>query len=127
MSRIFFSKCVPTGGRPEVLCETKQCLVESDVINTVNQLTYNLGWSATNYSEFWGKTLEEGIEYKLGTLKPDRFVLSMHPVRSIYDPHSLPKRFEAAEQWPDFISPIQNQGWCGSSWAISTAAVASDR
>lgn len=64
---------------------------------------------------------------RLGTLKPERFVLTMNHVRQIYDPSTLPKNFDAEQKWPQYISPIQDQGWCGSSWAISTAAVASDR
>lgn len=64
---------------------------------------------------------------RLGTLKPERFVLTMNHVRQIYDPKTLPKNFDAEQKWPNYISPIQDQGWCGSSWAISTAAVASDR
>lgn len=51
----------------------------------------------------------------------------MNHVRQIYDPSTLPKNFDAEQKWPNYISPIQDQGWCGSSWAISTAAVASDR
>lgn len=42
---------------------------------------------------------------------------------------SLPPYFNAFDDvyWSKFISPIRDQGWCGSSWAISTASVASDR
>lgn len=65
--------------------------------------------------------------FRLGTLKPDRFVLTMNPVRSIYDPKLLPTNFDSESKWPGQMSNIQDQGWCGSSWAISTAAVASDR
>lgn len=46
------------------MCETKECLVETDIINTVNQLSQTYGWMATNYSEFWGRSLQEGIELK---------------------------------------------------------------
>lgn len=65
--------------------------------------------------------------YRLGTLKPQTFVLKMNPVRRIYDPRALPREFDCEETWPGYISGIQDQKWCGSSWAISTAAVASDR
>ena len=64
---------------------------------------------------------------RLGTLQPHRFVQRMNPVRRIYDPNSLPREFDSEVKWPRFISPVQDQGWCGSSWAISTASVASDR
>ncbi|CAK5063179.1 unnamed protein product [Meloidogyne enterolobii] len=38
--------------------------------------------------------------------------------------------FDAREQWPDcysFINYIQNQGRCGSCWAVSTASAYTDR
>ena len=31
------------------------------------------------------------------------------------------------QEWPGLISRIENQGWCSSSWALATAAVAGDR
>lgn len=51
----------------------------------------------------------------------------MNPVKRYYDPAALPREFDSATRWPRYIGGIQDQGWCGSSWAISTAAVASDR
>lgn len=48
----------------EVLCEKHTCLMEPELINVVNQNSDNLGWTATNYTEFWGKRLEEGITLK---------------------------------------------------------------
>lgn len=65
--------------------------------------------------------------YRLGTLKPQNFVMKMNPVRKIYDPRNLPREFDSEETWPGYITGIEDQQWCGSSWAISTAAVASDR
>lgn len=51
----------------------------------------------------------------------------MNSVKRVYDPRNLPREFDSYGKWPGMISGIENQGWCGSSWAISTAAVASDR
>lgn len=51
----------------------------------------------------------------------------MNSVRRIYDLESLPREFDARTRWPRDISGIEDQGWCGASWAISTARVASDR
>lgn len=51
----------------------------------------------------------------------------MNPIKRNYDPAVLPREFDSRDAWPGFITGIQDQGWCGSSWAISTAAVASDR
>lgn len=42
-------------------------------------------------------------------------------------PELLPRAFNSAQHWPGLITDVHDQGWCGSSWAISTASVASDR
>lgn len=73
------------------------------------------------------KYQEKIINFRLGTLPPQRFVLKMNPVRRIYDPNALPREFDSDQKWPGFITEIQDQQWCASSWAVSTAAVASDR
>ncbi|XP_018568310.1 tubulointerstitial nephritis antigen-like isoform X2 [Anoplophora glabripennis] len=111
---------------PEWICENHTCIIDSSTIQRIDG-QYPYSWSARNYSEFWGKTLKEGVGRRLGTLPPQRFVLKMTPVRRAYDPNALPKEFDSEEKWPTFISGIQDQKWCASSWAVSTAAVASDR
>lgn len=35
-------------------------------------------WNAGNYSQFWGMTLDEGIQYRLGTTKPSSSVMNMN-------------------------------------------------
>lgn len=123
---IIFSTCTYLHNRTELLCNPEHtCLIEPRIVDTVN--LENFGWTARNYSFFWGKTLDEGIKYKLGTLQPERFVMKMNPVRRIYDPNSLVQEFDSEAEWPGYVSGIEEQGWCGSSWAVSTAAVASDR
>lgn len=112
--------------RPDMVCERHVCLVQPDLIDSVNRNNDKFGFVATNYSKFWGRTLEDGITFRLGTLQPQRFVMKMIPVKRIYDPDSLPKSFDSEKKW-GILSHIQDQFWCGSSWAISTAAVASDR
>jgi len=50
----------------------------------------------------------------------------MGPIR--YDKEiAYPTHFDARERWPRYISPIIDQEWCGSDWAVSIAGVASDR
>lgn len=39
----------------------------------------------------------------------------------------LPRKFNSVEKWSSFISEVPDQGWCGSSWVLSTTSVASDR
>jgi hypothetical protein len=40
---------------------------------------------------------------------------------------SIPKQFEPRVVWKDFLSPIQNQGQCGSCYAFAWTASLSDR
>ncbi|KAK6638876.1 hypothetical protein RUM43_007146 [Polyplax serrata] len=109
----------------EFLCEQNVCLVEPGVISSINS-NRQLGWSASNYSMFWGKTLDDGITYKTGTLLPHRTVKRMMPVK-VKKVGKLPNSFDARNKWPGWILGPADQGWCGASWAVSTASVASDR
>ena len=63
------------GSRSEFVCETNTCLVEADIISGVNS-NAAAGWKAANYSELWGRTLEDGFLLRLGTLEPERFVIA---------------------------------------------------
>ncbi|KAG7213781.1 hypothetical protein KM043_003002 [Ampulex compressa] len=120
-------KCSSLGQRAEVLCEENRCLIEPELTNEINREQSSLGWHAHNYTEFWGRTLKEGVTLRLGTLNPSQSVYKMNPVRRIYDPEALPREFDSRSHWPRQISGIFDQGWCGASWAVSTADVASDR
>lgn len=62
-----------------------------------------------------------------GTKEPTRKVKAMTKLSN--KPDQLPRNFNAVEddKWRGYISRIYDQGWCGASWAISTASVASDR
>ncbi|CDW54404.1 tubulointerstitial nephritis antigen [Trichuris trichiura] len=86
----------------------------------------NSCWKATNYSAFWGQTLDDGVKYRLGTLYPERSVKNMNEI--LIEPAlPLPEMFDARERWPGFIYPVRDQGNCGASWAFSTTAVSADR
>lgn len=124
---IIFSKCSSIGLRAEVLCEENRCLVETDLLEELNLEGEHLNWKAKNQSKFWGRSLSDGLELRLGTLNPSKSVYKMNSVKRIYDPDSLPKEFDARSKWPRDISGIRDQGWCGASWAVSTVDVASDR
>lgn len=84
-----------------------------------------MGWIASNYSEFWGRTYQDGLSLRLGTNEPTIRVKAMTKLSN--KRHNLPNEFNSLDTWPGFISDIIDQKWCGSSWAISTASVASDR
>ena len=59
-------------GCMDMMCTTHQCMMEEKVITALNKGEDNsmYGWKPANFTEFWGKTLEEGINGKLGADKP---------------------------------------------------------
>ncbi|XP_063388196.1 tubulointerstitial nephritis antigen [Cydia fagiglandana] len=110
--------------KTEWSCERDACLMSDDVVYGVNQP--GLGWRAYNYSQFYGKKLKDGLTYKLGTLPLSPETQRMLPIE--YDSDApLPDSFDARQRWPGYITPIVDQGWCGSDWAVSIASIASDR
>ncbi|XP_026087399.1 tubulointerstitial nephritis antigen-like [Carassius auratus] len=107
-------------------CEQHACLIEDDMIQEINRRGY--GWRATNYSQFWGMTLDEGLQYRLGTQRPSRTIMNMNEIQMNMNGNDhLPSYFNAAEKWPGKIHEPLDQGNCNASWAFSTSAVASDR
>ncbi|CAH1775183.1 unnamed protein product [Owenia fusiformis] len=105
-------------------CDGEVCLIRDSIIEHVNR-GYE-GWRAGNYSFLWGKTLGFGLKYRLGTFLPDSDVIHMTSLRVRVD-ERLPSAFDSRDEWEGSVSAIRDQGNCGSSWAFSTAAVASDR
>ena len=51
----------------------------------------------------------------------------MSAIQFSYSPSTLPTMFNTETAWPGLISPVTDQGWCSSSWAVSAVAVAGDR
>lgn len=51
----------------------------------------------------------------------------MKPLKVAIRQGSLPRSYDLREHWGRFISQPIDQGWCGASWAITTAQVTSDR
>lgn len=115
------SKCHPEG---RTICETNVCLIDKDLIANVNSINH-LGWSAGNYTEFWGRKYQEGLDLRLGTYEPTVRVKGMSKLTNKAE--KLPEEFNSFDNWNGMMSDIKDQGWCGSSWAVSTASVASDR
>lgn len=110
------------GGR--VQCDTDLCLTDDELINSVNSI-HQLGWSARKYDEWWSHKYSEGLRLRLGTKEPTYRVKAM---TRLSNPSSgLPRKFNAVERWSSYISEVPDQGWCGSSWVLSTTSVASDR
>lgn len=53
-------------------------------------------WQAGNHSAFWGMTLDEGIRYRLGTIRPSSSVMNMN---EIYVSPFLPASLPFISQW----------------------------
>lgn len=67
------------------------------------------------------------IGYLSGTLAPQKSTVGLLPLHPVYDPKSMPRAFNAMNNWDGQLSKIRDQGWCGSSWAITTTDTASDK
>jgi hypothetical protein len=95
------------------------------MISEIERKGRSLGWKPANYSEFYGQKLSRGLRYRLGTFVPRVKVKSMS--RLGHSIEKLPQSFNSMTKFPGSVSEIPDQGWCASSWAVSTASVASDR
>ncbi|PIK40845.1 hypothetical protein BSL78_22306 [Apostichopus japonicus] len=109
-------------GGLEFRCTTDICAIQNPE-ETNNQ---GKGWKAGNYTKFWGKTIKEARLYRTGTLQPPGGVAQQNEV-DIDKAEDLLPMFDVRDKWGDLIGGIQDQGDCGSSWAASTIALASDR
>ena len=85
-------------------------------------ITIFLRWKASNYSMFWGMTLDDGMRYRLGTVKPDAQVERMNPIK-VQTSARLPDSFDARTRWPGLVSGIRDQENCAASWAFSTTGL----
>ncbi|XP_064487254.1 uncharacterized peptidase C1-like protein F26E4.3 [Ornithodoros turicata] len=110
--------------RQEFECLDRPCLVRPDLVRDINEGDF--GWEAANYSFFYGKLLEEGIRYYLGTHQPERDTEKMSELHLVRQ-QPLPDHFDSRVMWPGLIQNIRDQLECASSWAFSTTAVAADR
>ncbi|ESO94490.1 hypothetical protein LOTGIDRAFT_118077 [Lottia gigantea] len=124
LCNVYWFKCTKLHFSSHWECSNDDCLLEADHITQINNGPYS--WVASNYSDFWGLTLEDGVKYRLGTFPLGSNVVQMTPLR-VKLTDVLPESFDARTKWPSYIKPIRDQGNCGASWAFSTTAVASDR
>ena len=83
----------------------------------------SLRWTAANISEFWGMTLDEGLQFRLGTMRPTAVVKAMNEVQMDAASLQIPTEFDARDKWPSLRDEVLDQGNCASSWAVSTACM----
>ncbi|KAI8501415.1 Tubulointerstitial nephritis antigen-like [Branchiostoma belcheri] len=119
------SVCQPTqAGSYEFRCQENPCLLRPTMLEAINQGDY--GWQAEAYPFLYGLTLDQGLQYKLGTDPVPESVHAMRGIQvSIRD--NIPEFFDARSRWPGLIQDVRDQGNCGASWAFSTTAVLADR
>ncbi len=98
-------------------CSKHHCLIDTHLLERINN-DESLSWKAENYSDFYGKTLDQGYKHKLGVK------LSYKRQRDIYfeeDNDSLPDFDFRTKEY--FSGKIKNQENCGASWAYSMAGI----
>ncbi|KAJ8312474.1 hypothetical protein KUTeg_009847 [Tegillarca granosa] len=118
--------CVQTTWFPshcELICTKDKCLIQPDIIDIVN--SNKNSWKADNYSTFVDLKFD-ALKYKTGTSPPDKDDLKNMTIITKYYP-TLPKSFDARDRWEGYIHTPEDQGFCGGSWAFSTAGVVADR
>lgn len=118
-------ECIEVDGQTSWRCDRDPCIIDDDIIRRVNG-DHRIGWRAYNYTQFYGKKLKDGLVYKLGTFPLSPETRRLGPI-NLDKERDYPPEFDARKEWPKYISPVMDQGWCGSDWAISLATIASDR
>ncbi|XP_050420957.1 tubulointerstitial nephritis antigen-like [Adelges cooleyi] len=120
-------RCQEVQGELQLLCSRNECLVEPDLLGTIRAQANRFGWAAGNYTEFWGRKYEDGLNLRLGILHSKKKILQMRPLKAAFRRESLPRAFDVRSKWPNLIARPLDQGWCAASWVISTVQVSTDR
>ena len=84
------------------MCATEKCLVDQNLLDELVQSQNDLDWMAGNYSQFWGRTLKEGQQGKLGT---EFSPMQMAAIRFRYYEKDLPREFDSRSKWPELGQP----------------------
>ncbi|XP_024086099.1 cathepsin B-like [Cimex lectularius] len=95
------------------------------IINEINSA--NTTWKAGH--NFAKDTPLRYIKKLLGVVPSGEPKILLQLNKRVTSDDELPNEFDARKKWPNCptVSHIHDQGSCGSCWAISTAAVFSDR
>ncbi|KAL5243909.1 hypothetical protein ACI65C_011319 [Semiaphis heraclei] len=120
-------RCRKTNENPTLICNHNECLIDPSLLEAIKNQSRQFGWSAKNYSEFWGKTYDDGLKWRLGTLQSPEKILQIIPLKAVFHREYLKSSFDLRKVFGDNITNPIDQGWCGASWAISTVQVITDR
>ncbi|XP_060840605.1 uncharacterized peptidase C1-like protein F26E4.3 isoform X1 [Rhopalosiphum padi] len=120
-------RCQKINGNTTQMCDENECLIDPSLLNTIKIQSHQFGWSARNYSEFWGRTYDDGLKWRLGTLQSPEKILQIVPLKAVFHKDELKSSFDLRKVWGERITDPIDQGWCGASWAISTVQVITDR
>ncbi|XP_060868555.1 uncharacterized peptidase C1-like protein F26E4.3 [Metopolophium dirhodum] len=120
-------QCQKIGENTTLICNHDECLIDPSLLNTIRTQSRQFGWSAKNYSEFWGVTYDNGLKLRLGTLESPEKILQIVPLKAVFHRDYLKSSFDLRKVFGNKITDPIDQGWCGASWAISTAQVTTDR
>lgn len=64
----YCSRCQESNGKLQLMCSSNECLIDPYLLDTLRHQANRLGWSAGNYSEYWGRRYDEGLRLRLGVL-----------------------------------------------------------
>lgn len=120
-------RCEKSNGNTTLICNHNECLIDPSLLDMIKIQSRQFGWSARNYSAFWGRTYDEGLKWRLGTLQSPEKILQIVPLKAVFHRDNLKSSYDLRKVWGESITDPIDQGWCGASWAISTVQVITDR
>jgi len=92
---IYCSRCRKIDETPTLICNHSECLIDPSLLDAIRNQSRQFGWSAKNYSEFWGRTYDDGLKWRLGTLQQPEKVCrtSIFVHKKLYRVICTPSRF----------------------------------